>query len=210
VVPTFIQGNAAVPQTAQTTVVVPYQGAQTAGNLNVVIVGWSDTTALVSTVVDTKGNVYQLAVGPTLLAGSFTQSIYYAKNIASATAGGNSVTVTFNVAASFADIRIQEYNGIDPVNAVDVTAAGTGSTATSNSGAAATTTPRDLLVGANVVQTSTSGPGTGFTQRLLTSPNGDIAEDRVVTTTGSYSATAPLSSAGGWIMQMVAFRAAGQ
>src|SRR5208283_4707100 len=50
------------------------------------------------------------------------------------------------------------------------------------------------------------GPGSGFTQRLLTSPDGDIAEDEAVTATGSYSATAPLSSSGPWIMQMVAFR----
>ena len=40
-------------------------------------------------------------------------------------------------------------------------------------------------------------------------PDGDIAEDRVVTAVGSYSASAPLSSAGPWVMQMVAFRAAG-
>src|SRR5207247_2307674 len=48
---------------------------------------------------------------------------------------------------------------------------------------------------------------TGFTSRLLTSPDGDIAEDRMVTATGSYSATtAALSPAGPWVMQMVAFR----
>src|SRR4029077_13329100 len=50
--------------------------------------------------------------------------------------------------------------------------------------------------------------GTGFTNRIRTSPDGDIAEDRVVTTAGSYSASAPLYSAGHWIMQMVAFKAA--
>jgi hypothetical protein len=42
-----IQGNYAVPSTAQTTVTVPYTGAQTAGNLNVAVVGWNDTTAKV-------------------------------------------------------------------------------------------------------------------------------------------------------------------
>src|SRR6266436_6470207 len=36
--PVYIQGNYAVPQTAQTTVTVPYKAAQTAGDLNVVIV----------------------------------------------------------------------------------------------------------------------------------------------------------------------------
>src|SRR5262249_33850641 len=50
--------------------------------------------------------------------------------------------------------------------------------------------------------------GTGYTSRILTAPDSDIAEDRVVTTAGSYSATAPLSG-GAWIMQLAAFRAAG-
>ena len=35
----FVQGNAAVPQSPQTTVIVTFAGAQTAGNLNVVVVG---------------------------------------------------------------------------------------------------------------------------------------------------------------------------
>src|SRR5436309_2108247 len=71
------------------------------------------------------------------------------------------------------------------------------------------TNANDLLVGANLVATRTTGPGTSFTSRMITSPNGDILEDRIVTATGHYSATAPLSSNGQWIMQMVAFRAAG-
>ncbi len=40
-------------------------------------------------------------------------------------------------------------------------------------------------------------------------PDGDIVQDRVVTAVGSYSASAPLISAGPWMMHMVAFRAAG-
>ncbi|MGH7146315.1 MAG: hypothetical protein ACREIJ_00225, partial [Nitrospiraceae bacterium] len=72
-----------------------------------------------------------------------------------------------------------------------------------------TTNANDLLVAANVVQTFTSGPGAGFTNRMVTVPDGDIVEDRVVSATGSYSATASLSSAGAWVMQLVAFRAAG-
>jgi hypothetical protein len=87
--PNFVQGNYAVPQTPQTNVTVPYTAAQTAGNLNVVIVGWNDTTAHVSSVTDTQQNVYQLAVGPTQLSGITSQSIFYAKNIAVAGAGVN-------------------------------------------------------------------------------------------------------------------------
>jgi hypothetical protein len=201
----FVQGNDAVPQSSQASVPVAFTAAQTAGHLNVVVVGWNDSTATVSSVTDKSGNTYTLAVGPTIQSGVATQSIYYAKNILAAAAGANIVTVTFSVAAAYPDIRILEYSGADPNGPVDVTAASSGSSATSSSGAVTTTNATDLLFGANLVQTATTGPGTGFTSRLLTSPDGDIAEDEMVTAIGSYSATAPLST-GEWIMQMVAFR----
>ena len=205
---TYVQGNYATPQTAQTTVSVKFNAAQVGGDLNVVVVGWNDSTATVRAVVDTTGNAYTRAVGPTVISGVESQSIYYAKSIASAAAGANTVTVTFSTAAVAPDIRILEYSGADPANPVDVTAASSGNSTTSSSGSVTTTNATDLLFGANIVQTTTSGPGSGFTSRLLTSPDGDIAEDRMVTATGSYSATAPLSS-GQWIMQMVAFRTSG-
>ncbi len=202
----YVQGNYAIPQTPQSTVSVTFNAAQSAGNLNVVAVGWNDSTATVTSVVDAKGNTYTRAVGPTIVSGTLSQSIYYAKNIAAATAGSNAVTVTFSSAATSPDIRILEYSGADPSSPVDVTAANSGNSATSSSGSATTTNATDLIFGADIVATLTSGPGSGFSRRLLTSPDGDIAEDQMVTTTGSYGASAPLTSAGPWIMQMVAFR----
>ena len=204
---TYVQGNSATPQTPQTTVNVTFSRAQAAADLNVVVVGWNDSTATVTAVTDKSGNTYKLAVGPTVQAPVATQSIYYARNIASAGAGANTVTVSFASAANSADIRILEYSGADLNNPVDVTATNSGNSATSSSGSVTTTNATDLIFGANLVQTTTSGPGASFTSRLLTSPDGDIAEDRMVTATGSYSATAPLGS-GQWIMQMVAFRTA--
>jgi chitodextrinase len=204
----FRQVNSAIPTGVQTTVTVAYLAAQTAGNLNVVVVGWGDNTSVVNSVTDTKGNLYTRAVGPTAVGGAVhSQSIYYAKNIVAA-AGGNTVTVQFNAAVQYPDIRILEYSGLDPVNPVDVTVAATGSSATSSSGAVTTTNANDLLVAANIVQTTTTAAGAGFTSRVITSPNGDIAEDRIVTAVGSYSATATLSGAGTWVMQLVAFKTA--
>ena len=202
----YIQGNYATPQSAPTSVSVGFTAAQAAGDLNVVVVGWNDATATVTGVTDSRGNTYALAVGPTVLSGIASQSIYYAKNIQAAAAGANTVTVAFSRAATFPDIRIAEYSGADANNPVDVTAAATGSSTTSNSGSATTTNATDLLFGANLVQTNTTGPGSSFTQRLLTKPDGDIAEDRMVTSTGSYTATASVKPSGQWIMQMVAFR----
>ncbi len=204
----FMQGNAATPQTPQTTVTVPYTLAQTLGNLNVVVVGWNDSTATVSSVKDTNGNSYALAATPVVQSGTATQAIYYAKNIAAATAGANSVTVTFTTGAVYPDVRIAEYSGLDPTNPLEISTGSQGNSATSNSGLITTTNLNDLVVGANLVQTFTSGPGAGFTNRIITNPDGDILEDRVVSAAGSYNATASIS-AGLWIMQIVAFRAAG-
>jgi hypothetical protein len=124
-------------------------------------------------------------VGPTVLTGSTPsrkQSIL--KNISAATAGANAVTVTFNTAAACSDVRILEYSGISTVNPLDVTAASTGNSATSISSAAITTNALDLLVGANMVV-------------------------QIVTVVGSYSASASFIDNNGWVMQMVAFGAAG-
>jgi hypothetical protein len=202
----YVQMNYATPQTGQSTVNVTYTAAQTAGNLNVVVVGWNDSTATVTSVSDSKGNVYSRAVGPTIISGTLSQSIYYAKNIVAAAAGTNAVTVKFSTNASYPDIRVLEYHGADPNSPVDVSAAAAGNSNSSDSGSILTTSPTDLIFGANMVVTSTKGAGSGFTSRMITSPDGDIAEDRMVTSTGSYNASAPLNSSGSWIMQMVAFR----
>jgi hypothetical protein len=186
---------------------VPFNAAQSAGNLNVVVVGWNDTTAQVASVTDTKGNAYQLAVGPTAFPGALTQSIYYARNIAATAAGANTVTVSFSVAAIYPDIRVLEYSGLDAVYPVDATAAATGSTTTSSTPAVVTTHASDLLFAANTVATSTAGAGTGWRNCMITTPDADIAEDRVVSTVGSYPATAPLGNPGPWVMQAVAFKA---
>ena len=58
------------------------------------------------------------------------------------------------------------------------------------------------------MSSGTTAAGTSFTSRIISDPDGDIAEDRIVTATGSYRATATMTS-GSWIMQMVGFKAAG-
>src|SRR5262249_37213587 len=136
----FVQVNYATPQSSVATVNVPFNGAQSAGNLNVVVVGWNDTTAAVSSVTDTNGNAYQLAVGPAAVPGALTQSIYHAKNIAAAADGANTVTVSFTAAALYPDVRVLEYAGLDQLSPVDVAASATGSTMASSTPPVVTTT----------------------------------------------------------------------
>ena len=68
--------------------------------------------------------------------------------------------------------------------------------------------PTIVLVSANLVAQATTAAGTGYTKRVITVPDNDILEDRVVSSIGSYSGTASLSG-GSLVHQSVAFRAAG-
>jgi hypothetical protein len=196
----FKQVNAATPQSPMSSVAVAYNATQVAGDLNVIVVGWNDTVASVSTVTDSKGNPYTLAIGPTLGSGA-SQSIYYAKNI---TAGANTVTVTFNQAAQYVDIRVLEYSGLSTTSPLDKVAGATGAAATANSGSASTTAANELIVGAGITSGGFSAAGTGFTVRIITSPDADIAEDQIVSVQGTYNATAPAT--GNWVMQMATFK----
>src|SRR5436190_18722674 len=74
----FVQSNDAVPEAPQSTVTVRYTGAQTVGNLNVVVIGWNDATSNVTSVTDSSGNVYAPAIGPTVQPGIQTQVVYFA------------------------------------------------------------------------------------------------------------------------------------
>ena len=207
---TFVQIVTATPAGFVSSVAATLTAAQAAGNLNVVIVSWNDVTHNVASIVDSKGNNYVLAAGPTVNAAGtgLTQSIYYAKNIAAAAGGANPVTVTFDGSTYYPDLRVMEYAGADPVAPIDSSAVGTGSSTTSSTAALTTTGANDLLVAGNAVWTTTNGPGAGFTQRAITA-DGDIVEDATAATAGTYSATAPLGSSGPWVMQGVALRPAG-
>ena len=200
----FVQSNSgpATIQASNTTVAVTYPVAQTAGDTNIVVIGWGDTSSTISSVADNKLNSYALAVGPTSGTG-LRQSIYYAPSIAG---GSTTVTVTFNKAAAYPDVRILEYSGLDPTAPLDkaVGAAGTGTAA--NSGSVSTTAASELIFGAGTSGTRFSAAGSGFTSRMI-NLYGNIAEDKTVNATGSYNATATDSS-GVWVMQVAAFKAA--
>jgi IPT/TIG domain-containing protein len=197
----------------RSTVAVPFTAAQTAGNLNVVVVGWSDTSSTIASVTDSNGNSYVLAATTESTAvpasGSpqlgVSQAIYYAKNIV---AGTNTVTATFNQNTAVQSVRIVEYTGLDSAHPLDTSVSNTGSVLTADSGAVTTNSANDLLFGAGTITTAFTGSGAGFTTVLINGL-GDIVEHKVVSAVGSYNATATLGF-GSWAMQMVAFRAAGQ
>jgi hypothetical protein len=134
---------------------------------------------------------------------SYQMQVFYAVSIAG---GSDTVTAAFQSAVSaFGVLYVHEYSGIDSLNPVDVTVSASGASGTLNSGNAVTTGPNDLLFGAGVSDNSVTAAGSGFTAR--DTAYGNITEDRIAASTGSYSATASQNGSA-WGMQMIAFRPA--
>src|SRR5262249_4007254 len=121
-------------------------------------------------------------------------------------AGGNVVTVSFTSPAVYPDIRVAEYSGIDGSNPLDVSATGSGSGTLSASAAVTTTNANDLIVGANLVLTTTTAAGSGFTSRVLPNPASATLGHRGAPPPGISSPRPPPPPAPPWTMQPAASR----
>jgi hypothetical protein len=198
----FVQMASATPPGSVQLVSAAFPHAQSAGDLNVVVIGWGDSTDSVMRVSDTAGNSYDLGIGPTR-SNAVSQSIYYAKTISSAAA--NAVHVQFKLPVPKLDLRVLEYAQLDPIAPLDAVAGQSGFGGVPTSGPAVTHTAGEIIFGAGTTTDSFSDPGVPFTLRALTA-DGNIVEDRSVGSLGGYAADAVLSNGADWVMQAVTFR----
>jgi hypothetical protein len=171
--PAFVQQNSGVPQSSVSSLSVSYKSSQIAGNTNIVAVGYNDSVHTISSATDSQGNVYSLAV-PLSQVGGFSQAIYYASNIK---AGANTVKVVLNGATPYVDLRIAEYSGLPTSSPLvaQSSVSGSGTSVTTPITAQA----GNLLFAAGMTASSFNGAGAGFTNRVITNPDGDIVEDAV-------------------------------
>jgi hypothetical protein len=172
-----------------------FTSANNAGDLIVVALEWYGATT-VKSVADSANNTYKPAVGPSNDGSGDYVVVYYASNVKAKS--GNKVTVTLNASETYLDLDILEYSG---VSTLDKTATGTGNSTTAKTSSATTTAANELIFGTgNSYGSSFTAPGSGFTFRA-----DDVTEDMIVSTTGSYSASATISASDPWVMQMATF-----
>lgn len=200
----FMQAAAAAQSASASTIEVTFDQAQRAGDLVVVAIGWGSGS--LTQIGDTVGNHYVAAVGPTRISGGLTQSIYYAKNIAAADAGTNTLTVTLSASTTPLSLVALEYAGLDPTSPLDVASGFGGRSSAPDSGSATTTSAPELVVGAGVTLGAFTGAGSMYTLRKLNGSGLGVAEDAIVSSVGTYSATAPLASSAYYVMQVATFR----
>jgi len=187
-----------------------YQYAQSAGNLNLVVVQTANTSTKIQSVSDSDGNAYQLAIGPTTSAGS-QQWMYYAPIIKASNSNGkgaNAVSVTFSGQVSHADMTLYELAGVYAL-ANAVSSSGNGITASTPY--STNKIPEILVAGACSDGTSNTylepGYQRGGNGEFGNSANG--TEYQYVITPGSNNATMGVGGANNkkcnWVMQLAAF-----
>lgn len=203
---TYVQSSSQSGGAVRTSSTANFAAPQTVGNLNVVFIGWQGAAADLISIVDSVGNTYTRALS-TSYGSTATQVVYYAGNIVGAPAGGNTITATFAAKVANPDLRIIEYSGVASTRPLDVFGGLATAGALTSSGAVTTLNASDMLVASNFSQQSVTAAGTGYTLRLKDQYS-QIVEDAIVTATGKYTATAPQTKSGWFVMQLVAFRAA--
>jgi hypothetical protein len=122
-----------------------FSGAQTAGDLNLITVNFSNNTTTVTSVTDSAGNTYNLAMGPDTSA-STTQYVYYAKNINAAAEGTNTVTITLSAVANY-NVTFSEYKNLDTANPFEGVMQVSGNATSFSSGNLTTSQACTLLLG---------------------------------------------------------------
>jgi len=180
-----------------------------AGDLIVVWIRWGavPTTATVS---DTLGNTWLPVSGKleSTAKGAGAQ-MFYAINQAS---GSDTINVTYSQSVPRRCVIASEYSGVASLNPLDGEVHAIDTTSTSvNIGPLTTSGAPDLLFACSMSDSGDAGPwtpGAGYTLRQ--SDLRDAAEDMVVSTTGSYSASFSASGGASFVSQLAAFKAAAQ
>jgi hypothetical protein len=116
------------------------------------------------------------------------------------------VTVKFNQAAVYVDLRVTEYSRLRTTNPFDAGASSSGSGVDARTGFVQAPAASELLFAAGMTSATFTGSGHRYTSEVITVPDGDLVEDAIAPAIGSYRATAPLND-GTWLLQLAAFRA---
>lgn len=188
-------------------------GTLTTTTGNFIAVGVSHSVALTS-ISDSKTNAWTDSVGP-IANGGDSNTQKHAMNIT----GGTLHTVSANLsgAGGYVALSAVEYSGLATTLALDKIQTNTGNSASLDSGTTAATTQNDeLLMGSgteNLGPNITWTAGASFTKRsdcnLGASTSVVYLEERIVSSTGTYSAPCTSSDSDPWAADIATYKMAG-
>ncbi len=188
-----------------------FGSSTTSGNLIVVTVSDDGgTLGGITSVTDSKSNTYTKV--PNEFDGASTVSVWYAKNITGG--ASHTITVNYNTSITFASTCVaQEFSGVDTTAPLDVYTSTGGTGTSTTSGATGTTAQNDELVIGSLAffgATTTVTLGSGYTNLGTThQTNAGVGmESKVVSSTGTQTATFTLGLSRGWSTAVTTFKAA--
>jgi hypothetical protein len=196
--PALVQSKTASAREA-TSASVTLGQAISSGNLAVVSFVLEPQSLAVYSVYDSVGE-YTLARGPDPISNWGNLYTYYATGHA----GASTITAQFSGTAYGADLFAAEFSNLASSNPLDQTSAGSGSTASIDSGSRNTTKDRELIYGFAATDTITSpkSPNT-----LISTLTGHFNSYNAVSSPGFYNVTGT-NTAGNWACQMATFKGA--
>jgi len=182
-----------------------FPAASAGGDLIVVSVKWGNQALSVSSVADSKGNVYTSAIGPTNWNGTLKSAqTFYAKNII---AGGAPITITVTlsgVSNSSFHLYQFEYANVDSTNPVDTACSAIGSGTALTCGPVTTNFASDLSHIVAFNDSAVTNAGAGFT--TLSTYHSNLVESLQTAAAGPYTATATNTAATSWFMHVLAIK----
>ena len=108
-------------------------GVTTVANRHLVVAYlFSDSTAYVTSVADTKGNSYKVDVTKGNAGSSGLRVAVASAKIAAPLSAGDKITVTQSTSTTFHAMQVYEFDNLDPVSWVDKTATGNSATASTS------------------------------------------------------------------------------
>jgi hypothetical protein len=214
--PTPVPGGNSVPKLVQknlqvrgysNTNSVAFNSGVTAGNL--IVVAISHYEARLSSVSDSRGNIY-VAVTPEKCASSSHDCVdlYYAKNVLP---GSTTITANFSGTTSN-NLGIYEYSGLDTIAPLDKTAAQVGSSTSPNGGSLITTIDNEVyfVVGADYFGNN-AAPVAGNGYSLLHHQDDSYDHERFYTEDrislhGNYQSNFSITYSSAWAIIGASFR----
>lgn len=177
-----------------------FAGNVTAGNLIFVIVAWNGTATVSSVADGGLGNTYTQTDAKQAWGTADNVQGFYAKNI---NGGACTITVTLSLTSvSYLEVYQMEVSGSDTTAPLDAHNTSSGTTNDPASGNLVTGTANEMIIGYCANMTA----GAGYTSDSTFDSN--QLEHKVVSSTGTYTATFVGDGSSGWGMVAATFKAA--
>jgi len=164
--------------------------SHTTGNLIVVGCYYTGSAGSISSITDTAGNTYVKIAASSVTFTGYTGEIWYAVNVTGN--ASNVVTTHYSPSITFPRVVVHQYSGCATSSPFDQTATGHTASGTSvTSGNMVTTQANEVIVAFMSASNScTWTAGASFTKRGSIVQTDTQGEDRIVSATGTYTASA--------------------